>query len=203
MSGIKVFRLLVWAAIGALVGVLIAFNGLGTGSGSRGAAGSSGDARVGGPFELVSHTGDVVSDRTLSGRPYLVFFGFTFCPDICPTTLYELSDHMASLGPDADRFTPLFITVDPERDTQEVLAEYMTAFDDRIVALRGDAEATDKAVEAFSAYYAKVPLEDGGYTMDHTSGVLLMDSAGKFMGTLDIHEPRDTVLQKLRRLVSA
>ncbi|MGN6550653.1 MAG: SCO family protein, partial [Pararhizobium sp.] len=139
----------------------------------------------------------------LAGKPYLVFFGFTHCPDICPTTLFELTDLMAELGPAADRFTPLFITVDPERDTQQVLVEYMTAFDERILALRGSQEETDATVKAFAAYYRKVPVEGGGYTMDHTAGVILMDAEGRFVGTLDMHEPRENVLAKLRRLVNA
>ncbi|MBB4653495.1 cytochrome oxidase Cu insertion factor (SCO1/SenC/PrrC family) [Aminobacter niigataensis] len=110
---------------------------------------------------------------------------------------------MAELGPDAEKFTPLFITVDPERDTQQVLSEYMTAFDGRILALRGELAETEKAVKAFSAYYNKVPTEGGGYTMDHTAGVILMDAKGAFFGTLDMHEPRQTVLTKLRRLIAS
>nr|WP_237683929.1 SCO family protein [Pseudaminobacter soli] len=163
---------------------------------------ATGTARVGGPFTLTSHKGDAVDNAKLAGKPYLVFFGFTHCPDICPTTLYELTNLMADLGPAADRLTPLFITVDPERDTQTVLAEYMTAFDGRILALRGDKAATDAAVKAFAAYYRKVPT-DGGYTMDHTAGVILIDEEGRFAGTLDLHEPRENVLAKLRRLTAA
>jgi protein SCO1/2 len=142
----------------------------------------------------------VIDNASLAGKPYLVFFGFTHCPDICPTTLFELTDLLQKLGPDADRVTPLFITVDPERDTQQALAAYMTAFDPRILALRGDKAATDVAVKAFAGYYRKVPT-DGGYTMDHTAGVILIDAAGEFAGKLDMHEPRGTTLAKLKRLV--
>lgn len=117
--------------------------------------------------------------------------------------LFELTDLIAQLGPAADRLTPLFITVDPECDTQELLASYMTAFDERIVALRGDQTQTDAAAKAFAAYYRKVPIEGGTYTMDHTVGVILMDAEGQLAGTFDMHEPRETVLAKLRRLVGA
>ncbi len=196
------FRIAAWAAVAVLAGLLIGFGGLLPGTGLPEPV-ETGTARVGGPFELSSHKGDTVDNAKLAGKPYLVFFGFTHCPDICPTTLYELTDLMADLGPASDRITPLFITVDPERDTQSVLAEYMTAFDGRIIALRGDKAATDAAVKAFAAHYRKVPTDDGGYTMDHTAGVILMDGEGRFAGTLDLHEPRETVLAKLRRLADA
>lgn len=185
-----------------LGGILIGFGGYLPGAGSKEAI-ETGTARVGGPFQLTSHNGEKVDNAVLEGKPYLVFFGFTHCPDICPTTLFELTDFMAEMGPSADRFTPLFITVDPERDTQEVLAQYMTAFDQRIVALRGNQAETDAVVKAFAAYYRKVSIDGGEYTMDHTAGIILMDAKGKFAGTLDTHEPRDTVLAKLRRLTGA
>jgi protein SCO1/2 len=197
------FRVAAWAAVAVLGGILLASGGWLPGARTVSDAPGSGTARVGGPFELTSHKGSTVSNATLAGRPYLVFFGFTHCPDICPTTLLELTDLMAELGPSADRLTPLFVTVDPERDTQELLAAYMTGFDSRIVALRGSREETDAAVKAFAAYSRKVPLEGGGYTMDHTAGVILMDAEGRFSGTLDMHEPREAVIAKLRRLVDA
>lgn len=203
MNAIKIFRIATWAAIAVLVAVLIGLSGLLPGTGPASQPAATGTARVGGPFSLTSHKGNTVDNAKLAGKPYLVFFGFTHCPDICPTTLYELTDLMAELGPAADRFTPLFITVDPERDTPEILAEYMTAFDERILALRGGQAETDTTVKAFAAYYRKVPTDGGGYTMDHTAGVILIDAEGRFAGKLDMHEPRETVLAKLKRLVGA
>ncbi|MBX3531698.1 MAG: SCO family protein [Rhizobiaceae bacterium] len=203
MSGVKLFRIATWAAIAILAGLLIGFSGILPGTGRVDEPAGSGEARVGGPFTLTSHKGERFDNARLAGKPYLIFFGFTHCPDICPTTLLELTDLMAELGSGADRITPLFITVDPERDTQQMLADYMTAFDERIVALRGTPEETDAAVKAFAAYYRKVPLEGGNYSMDHTAGVFMMDGKGRFSGVLDIHEPREAVLAKLRRLIEA
>jgi len=203
LNGVKIFRIATWAAIAIVAGIWIGFSGILPGTGQVQEPVSTGAAAIGGPFELTSHQGETFDNARLAGKPYLVFFGFTHCPDICPTTLLELTDLMAQLGPAADRLTPLFITVDPERDTRELLASYMTAFDDRIVALRGDQAQTDAAVKAFAGYYRKVPIEGGSYTMDHTAGVILMDAEGQFAGTLDMHEPRETVLAKLRRLISA
>lgn len=203
MISIKVFRIAIWAAVAVLGGVLLANSGWLPGTRPVTEAVFSGAPRVGGPFELTSHKGETVSNETLAGKPYLVFFGFTHCPDICPTTLYELTELMVELGPAADRLVTLLVTVDPERDTKEVLAEYMTAFDGRFLAVRGNQAELDATVKAFAAYYRKVPLETGGYTMDHTAGVIMMDADGRFAGTVDMHEPRETVLAKLRRLVDA
>lgn len=205
MTGLKIVRIAAWGAVAIVGGVLVAFSGVLPGAKQPGAVISSistGVAAIGGPFELTTHRGETLTDEDLRGKPYLVFFGFTHCPDVCPTTLYELTGMLADLGPNADKITPLFITVDPERDTQELLASYMTSFDPRIVALWGTKEQTDKAVKAFAAYYEKVPL-GGNYTMDHTAGIYLFDDEGKFSGTLDLHEPRETQLQKLRRLAEA
>jgi protein SCO1/2 len=201
MSRVKLFRIATWAAIAILVGILIGFSGLLPGTERDNQPSATGVARVGGPFTLTSHTGERFDNARLAGKPYLMFFGFTHCPDICPTTLMELTDLMAELGPDANRIRPLFVTVDPERDTQEILSDYMTAFDERIVALRGTPKETEAVAKAFAAYYRKVPLEGGNYTMDHTAGVFMMDGEGKFSGILDIHEQRDAILAKLRRLV--
>ena len=156
---------------------------------------------IGKPFELTSHSGAVVNNAMLAGKPYLAFFGFTHCPDICPTTLFELTYLMKELGPTADRFNVAFISVDPDRDTQELLKLYMTSFDRRILALRGTPEQTETAVKAFAAYAKKVPTDGGDYTMDHTAGVYLMNADGSFKGTLDMHEPREIRLQKIRNLV--
>jgi len=158
---------------------------------------------IGKDFQLTSHRGGTVNNASLKGKPYLAFFGFTHCPDVCPTTLFELTDLMTELGPDADRLGVAFITVDPERDSPELLKAYMTSFDSRIMALRGTPEQTQTAVKAFAAYARKVPTDGDGYTMDHTAGVYLMDADGQFRGTLDMHEPKEVRLQKIRNLVGA
>lgn len=195
-------RIAAWSAVAILGGALLAFSGVLSDFKQREVTSNrvTDIAAIGGPFELTTHQGQTLTREDLAGKAFLVFFGFTHCPDICPTTLFDLTGLIHDLGPDAKKITPLFITVDPERDTQELLASYMTSFDSRILALRGTKEQTDQAVKAFAAYYKKIPLESGNYTMDHTAGVYLMSAEGKFMGTLDIHEPRDTQLGKLRRL---
>jgi protein SCO1/2 len=161
----------------------------------------SGVAAVGGPFRLKTHKGEVLTDADLRGRPFLVFFGFTHCPDVCPTTLAELSLRYEALGADADKLTMLVITVDPKRDTQEVLAQYMEAFDPRFIALRGTVAETEAIAKAYKAFVQKVPL-DGGYTMDHQAIVYMMDRDGRFVGSLDRHESEDIQLAKLRRLIA-
>ncbi|RFC65819.1 SCO family protein [Mesorhizobium denitrificans] len=201
MNRVRLFRICVWGVVIVLAGFLLVSTQLSEQQAP--AEASTGTARVGGPFSLTSHEGERLDNRSLAGRPYLVFFGFTHCPEICPTTLFELTDLMSELGADADKFEVLFITVDSERDTQELLASYMTSFDSRITALRGSSEETETALKAFSAYAKKVPLEGGQYTMDHTTGVYLIKGDGSFGGILDMHEPRETRLQKLRRLVSS
>ena len=204
MTALKIIRIVAWGAIVMLGGLVVGFSGLLPRNEQLPTAGNvarSGVVAIGGPFELTTHKGQTFSNVDVAGKPYLMFFGFTRCPDVCPTTLTELSSLMEELGSDADRVTPLFVTVDSERDNQQTLAEYMTAFDRRIIGLRGTPEQTDAAVKAYKAYYKKVPLEGGDYTIDHTAGVFLMSADGRFIGKLDMHEPRETRVAKLRRLV--
>ncbi|MBL8577292.1 MAG: SCO family protein [Mesorhizobium sp.] len=202
MNGLKAFRLVAWIAVAIVSMGLAAFVLLKSEYPSTPASTVSGTPAVGGPFSLVSQRGEVVSDQSLRGRPYLAFFGFTNCPDICPTTLFELSEMMAELGADADTFKVLLISVDPERDSQELLAQYMTAFDPRIVALRGTRAQTDAVLKAFAAAAIKVPMEGGNYTMEHTAGVYLMDADGRYVDLMRMEEPREERMRKLRELIS-
>ena len=166
-------------------------------------SGSGGDTRPNSEatFQLTTQTGKKFTERDLLGKPHLVFFGFTHCPDICPTTLAELTVLMEKLGPDADKLLPIMISVDPERDTQAILKAYLSSFDRRIVALTGSRQEINKAIAAFKAFARRVPIGDGDYTMDHTAGVLLREADGSMGGVLDLHESEDVRLEKLRRLV--
>jgi len=154
-------------------------------------------------FALQTVDGKPFGSADLVGKPYLVFFGFTHCPDVCPTALFELSGLLKEIGPAADRITPLFISIDPKRDTAELLKLYMTSFDPRIIALRGDAAQTEVAAEAFSAFYRKVATASDSYTMEHTAGLFLIRADGRLQGMLDMHEPRAAQLQKLKRLAAS
>ncbi len=142
-----------------------------------------------------------MTDETFSTKPTVMFFGFTFCPDVCPTTLSELQGWMAELGPDADKLNYAFVTVDPERDTPEVMRDYVWAFDKRIVPLTGSREQIDAMLKAYRVYSKKVPLDDGDYTMDHSAAVYLMSADNKFVGTIAYGEAEENALKKLRRLI--
>lgn len=158
--------------------------------------------RIGGPFELVSHQGTRVSDRDLKGQPFTVFFGFTHCPEVCPTTLWEMSEALKELGREADKLKVLFISVDPTRDTPEFLASYLESFDQRILGLTGGEQEIDSVGKSYRAYWRKIPTQDGDYTMDHTASVYLMDAQGKFVGTISYGEDHASRMEKLRRLLA-
>jgi protein SCO1 len=156
-------------------------------------------AAVGGPFQLEDQNAKPVSDADMKGRPFMVFFGFTHCPDICPTTLFEMSQIMRALGPDADRAGALFITVDPERDTPAVMKDYLSNFDPHLRGLTGDQAAISAAIKAYRVYAKKVPLENGDYTMDHTAVVYLMDKDGHFVAPFNVNRSPDAEAADLRR----
>jgi protein SCO1 len=154
---------------------------------------------VGGAFELVDQDGRRVTDQDLKGRPTLVFFGFTHCPEICPTTLFEVSEVLEKLGPDADKVNALFITVDPERDSPAALKAYLSSFNPGLKALGGDEAAIAKVAKAYRVYYRKVPLDQGGYTMDHTAMVYLMDKTGAFVAPFSLKRTAEAAAADLRR----
>lgn len=156
-------------------------------------------AAVGGPFHLEDQNGKPVSDVDMKGGPFLVFFGFTHCPDICPTTLFEISQIMEKLGKDADRAGALFITVDPERDTPAALKDYLSNFDPHVRGLTGDPAAINAAIKAYRVYAKKVPLENGDYTMDHTAVVYLMDKNGRFVTPFNTKQSADEAAALIRR----
>jgi protein SCO1/2 len=160
-------------------------------------------AEIGGSFSLVDHHGKSVTDRDYLGKPTLVFFGFTNCPNVCPTTLFEITNQLQELGPDADRLNVLFITVDPERDTPQQLALYLSSFDPRITGLSGAPENVLAAEKAYHIYAKKVPLEDGGYTTEHTATIFMMDSKGRYVGSMHYQAPIATTRAKLHRLLDA
>jgi protein SCO1 len=135
----------------------------------------------------------------LKGHPFLVFFGFTHCPDVCPTTLFEVSQILRALGPDADRTRALFITVDPERDTPAVMKDYLSSFDPHLVGLTGNLDAITAVAKAYRVYFRKAPLDDGGYTMDHTAIVCLMDKEGRFVAPFSLKRATDASVADLRK----
>ena len=154
---------------------------------------------VGGPFKLVDQNSQPITEQDLIGHPYLVFFGFTHCPDVCPTTLFEVSEILRKLGPDAKNVRALFITVDPERDTPAVLKDYMSSFDPRVIGATGDSAAIMSVEKTFRVYAKKVPLDGGGYTMDHTAIVYLMDKAGRFVAPFNMKRRPEEAAADLKR----
>jgi len=152
-----------------------------------------------GDLQMTDQQGKPRRLADLSGAPALVFFGFTHCPDVCPTALFEISEILRALGPDGDRVRALFVTVDPERDTPEKLKDYLSSFDPRLIGATGD-DAAIKAIEKGYRVYAKrVPLDGGGYTMDHTAIVYLMDKDGRFVAPFNMKRRPAEAAAELRR----
>ena len=141
---------------------------------------------VGGPFTLTDQDGKQITDADLKGKPFLVFFGYTHCPDVCPTTLFDISEVMRALGPDADRTEALFISVDADRDTPAVLKDYLSSFDPHVRGATGNRGELDKVEKGYRVYAKKVPTGPGDYTMDHTALVYLMDKQGRFVAPFNL-----------------
>ncbi len=159
----------------------------------------TGQAAVGGPFSLTDQNGRTVTQAALKGKPTLIFFGFTHCPDVCPTALFEMSEIFNALGPDAGKAQAFFVSVDPERDTPDVLKSYVSSFSPQIVGLSGTPEATEQIKREFRVYSRKVPLKDGDYTMDHTAVVYLMDKDGNFVAPFNSKRPPAEAAAELKR----
>lgn len=155
---------------------------------------------VGGPFELTDHTGHVRTERDFRGQLMLVYFGFTYCPDICPTDLQAIGQALDKLGRDGERVQPLFVTVDPERDTAQHLAEYVPLFHPRLIGLTGSVDAVRKAADAYKVYFAKVPTgkEASDYTVDHTAFIYLMDRNGNYLGFFPPGTTADRMVEIIR-----
>jgi protein SCO1 len=151
---------------------------------------------VGGPFTLTATDGRTLTDADFKGHPFLVFFGYTHCPDVCPTTLFSLSQVLKALGPET-KLKVLFVTIDPERDTPKDMKDYLANFDPRIIGLSGTEAQTQAIERAYRVYAKKVPGEGSDYSMDHTSIIYLMDKDGRFVSAFDPNRPAKTAAAEL------
>lgn len=156
---------------------------------------------LGGPFRLKSQTGATIDSATLKGKPYAIFFGFTHCPEVCPTTMVDMAALIPKLGPVAKDFKVYFVSVDPERDTPEVLRNYLASFEPHVIGLTGTPDEIAAVAKAFRVYYRKTPLEGGDYTMDHSAFVYLMGKDGRFVNVIGYQEKPDRALEKLKSLL--
>jgi protein SCO1/2 len=153
---------------------------------------------IGGPFTLTDQNGARVTEATYRGAPSIVFFGYTHCPDVCPTTLFDMSEVLKRLPADK-RVSALFITVDPERDTPAALKEYLSSFDPRISGLSGSRPEIDATLKAYRVYSKKQPQENGEYSMDHSAIIYLMDKQGRFVTALNLQSPPEAVAKEIQR----
>ena len=152
---------------------------------------------IGAPFRLMGSDGKSVSDADLRGQPVVMFFGYTHCPDVCPTTLFEVSELFRKLGEGA-KVRGVFVSVDPERDTPEILKDYLSSFDKRIIGLSGDRAALEPMLKAYRVYARKNPAANGEYSMDHSAIVYLMDKQMRFIGPLNLGDD-DVALKEIRK----
>ena len=157
----------------------------------------------GGTYALVNQRGQPVDQTMLVGHPSIMFFGFTHCPDVCPTTMAEMAAWFEALGEDAKDLEAFFVTVDPERDTPEMIDSYVSWVSDRITGVTGTQAEIDKIVKAWGVVAEKVPGEGGEYTMNHTASVFLVNRRGEYEGTIAYGEDMDTAVAKIRRLIGA
>jgi protein SCO1 len=168
----------------------------------RGVAGTVLGNAIGGAFTLVDQNGKTVTNTSLEGKWLLVYFGYTHCPDACPTTLNNIALALQDLGARRDEVRPVFITIDPERDTPQVMKDYVTAFDAPILALTGTAAEVAQAAKNFRVYYAKHPEAGGDYSMDHSSVIYVMDPKGRFTASFTGEDPPAQMAERLKKLLT-
>jgi protein SCO1/2 len=196
-----------YALIAAFLGGLVilgggVFLGLASRDTPRGAAGTLLASAIGGPFRLVDQDGKTVTDADLKGKWSLIYFGYTHCPDACPTALNDIAVALDELGPKRAEVRPVFITVDPERDTPAVLKSYVTAFDAPILALTGTSQEIAQAAKGYRVYYAKHPEEGGDYSMDHSSVIYVMDPQGRFTASFTHESTPEEIAERLKKLLT-
>jgi protein SCO1 len=179
-----------------------AFLGLTLRDNPRGVAGTALASAIGGPFHLVDQNGKAVTEADLIGKWSLVYFGYTHCPDACPTALNDIAIALDELGPKREAVRPVFITVDPERDTAEALKAYVTSFDAPILALTGSAEQIAQAAKSYRVYYAKHPEAGGDYSMDHSSVIYVMDPQGRFTASFTHESTPEQIAERLKKLLA-
>jgi protein SCO1/2 len=180
-------------AASLILGLLIVFWAMG------GVSKVAQPAAIGGPFQLTDQNGKAVTDKNLKGKPTLIFFGYTHCPDVCPTSLFEISEVLRALGKDADKVNAVFISVDPERDTPAAMKDYLSSFDPHLEGLSGDPAETAKVITSYRVYAKKVPTKDGDYTMDHTALIYLMDRDGRFVSPFNLKRTPEEAAGELKR----
>ena len=154
-------------------------------------------------FDLIDHRGNPITEKALQGAPAALFFGFTHCPDICPTTLWNLDNYLDTLHQEGITLAGFFVTVDPLRDTPYVLKEHLENFDGRITGITGTSDEIKELLKIWNVYTKIVPLEDADYTIDHTASVYLIDANGILRDTLKYQESRENALAKLRSFLAA
>jgi protein SCO1/2 len=180
-------------AVSLVLGLLIMFWAMG------GVSKVAQPAAIGGPFQLTDQNGKAVTDKSLKGKPTLIFFGYTHCPDVCPTSLFEISEVLRAMGKDADKVNAVFISVDPERDTPAAMKDYLSSFDPHLEGLSGDPAETAKVITSYRVYAKKVPTKDGDYTMDHTALIYLMDRDGRFVSPFNLKRTPEEAAVDLKR----
>lgn len=195
-------RIALWAACALPLLALLAVAGLEFAQRTDG-VGAYQASGIGGPFKLASSSGGELSSDELKGTPFLVFFGYTHCPDICPETVSDVSTWLDALGPEGKEMKALFISIDPERDSVASLKDYLSSFSDRIIGLTGTPDEISQVAKEYRVYYAKHPTKDGDYSMDHSAVIYLMDREGKLAGTLTYDEKQEAAIAKLKRLLAA
>jgi protein SCO1/2 len=199
-GGLARLRMALWLAVGVavLIGLAVIYDrGHPAKQTAESALGS-----FGGPFTLTAPDGSTVTERTLAGKPYAIFFGFTRCPDVCPTSLARMARLRKQLGPDGMKFAIVFVSVDPGHDKPADLGNYVALFGTPILGLTGTEAQLAQIKKGYAVYSAKVPQPGGDYTIDHTAAIYLMSATGALGGTIDTQESDATALEKLKRLIA-
>ncbi|CDZ47521.1 SCO family protein [Neorhizobium galegae] len=196
----KSFRIVLWIAVVALAGVLVVLTLTLTRSKQQLAEGPFGV-----PFQLVAQNGQPITEKAFQDKPTALFFGFTHCPEVCPTTLFELNGWLRKVDPDGTKLNGYFVSIDPERDSPELLGQYVSNVTDRVKGISGPPAKVQEMAKGFKVYFKKVPVDEkdpnGDYTMDHTASVFLLDDGGRFAGTIAYGENPDVAIKKLENLI--